>query len=356
MDEIAGLDFMSPNERDRYIKEQLEETRKQRIIEARKAYSQFTKKHQHAYAQQKKERDAKLAKVKTRENNERIKSQIAVLQARLDAARSGLGAGQANARELELQDQQERAQDAMKRMEQDKVQAVRFKQAMNIVRENDPRIPMQKRAERINTARETAIAKTTSKIKQFAEIQKKREEEERVQVKAAKKEEYDRYHPKLHLDDYARTFYHADVGLIPVNHEADQYLKDIDEATVKREKMEAHNKEALRQRTAMAAHKHQVAKDTQQLQRELAAIQQIEVNSELESLKQNPQKEHPTAAAYQMDERERKRQARIQRFLALSDEAPKPRGPAPQPQPMHVMTTSPAPSSDDEDLSSEDGK
>ena len=354
MDEIEGLDFMSPNERERYIKEQLEQTRKQRIIEARKAYSQFTKNHQHQYSQQKKERDAKRAKAKSRENNEMLKSQIAVLQARLEAARNGLGSGQANARELELQEQQERVQDALKQAEQEKSRAVRFKEAMAVVRENDPRIPMQKRAETIKNARQTAISKTSTKIKQFAQIQKKREEEERIQVKAQKKEEFDRLHPKLYLDDYARTFYHADVGLIPVNHEADQYLKDIDEATVKRDQMHVYQKQALKQRTAAAAHKHQVVKDTQQLQKELAAIQQIEVNSELESLKENPQKEHSTAAAYQMDERERKRQARIQRFLALSDEAPKPRGPAPQPQPMHVMTTSPAPSSDDEDVSEYD--
>jgi hypothetical protein len=86
-----------------------------------------------------------------------------------------------------------------------------------------------------------------------------------------------------------------------------------------------------------------VEHDTDDLKTELAQIRHVEVSEELAKLKKQPQKENPTAATYCLDERERRRQERIQRFLAVNEaEGPKPRGAAPQPQPMNPIPTSPA--------------
>lgn len=352
MENISGLDFMSPNERERYIKQQLDETRKRRLVEARKAYSSFTKSHQKQFAKQKAIHEAKKAKAIPIEEKERLHAQIASLQARLDAARGGLGAGQNMANDMLIQEQKERAEQTIRNRERERTEADRFAAAISEVRANDPRLPGQQRAQRINQAKQIAIDRGNRAVENFAKIQKQREEEDRAQEEAAKQAEYDRRHPKLYLEDFARTFYHADIGLIPVTHEAVQYAQEIEKAEKDAVKEKAESKRRLRERTAAAAHRHQVEKDTEQLERELAEIKQIELNAELKSLKEEPQKEHPTAAAYCMDERERKRQARIQRFLALNDEAPKPRGPAPKPQPMHLMTSPVA--SEDEDYSSDD--
>jgi hypothetical protein len=51
MDNHPNLDFLSPDESDRYIKEQLEETDKQSITETRRANSTFTKDCQQKYAE-----------------------------------------------------------------------------------------------------------------------------------------------------------------------------------------------------------------------------------------------------------------------------------------------------------------
>lgn len=352
MEEIKGLDFMSPNERERYIKQQLEESRKRRLVEARKAYSTFTKSHQKEFAKQKAAHDAKKAKAIAPEEKARIKAEIASLQARLDAAHNGLGSGQHNANDMLIQEQKERSEQIIRDQERSRAEAERFAAAMTEVRANDPRLPQQRRAQRIRDARQAALEKENKAMQNFAKVQKQRQEEDRLQEEAAKQAEYDRHHPKLYLEDFARTFYHADIGTIPVTHEAVQYANEIEQAEKNAVKEKADGRKRLKQRTVTAAHRHQVEKDTEQLEKELAEIKQIELNAELKSLKEQPQKEHPIAAAYLMDEREKKRQARIQRFLALNDEAPKPRGPAPKPQPMHLMTSPVA--SEDDDYSSDD--
>ena len=43
MEEINGLDYLSPNERQRYIKEQLQQSRVERIKASRKQFSDFCK-------------------------------------------------------------------------------------------------------------------------------------------------------------------------------------------------------------------------------------------------------------------------------------------------------------------------
>jgi hypothetical protein len=102
-----------------------------------------------------------------------------------------------------------------------------------------------------------------------------------------------------------------------------------------------------KERGAAAARLVQANHDNESLAKELDAIRKIEVGDELARHRENPQKEHPSAPTYSLDEREKARQARMERFLILADEAPKPRGQVPQPQPLHQVLPSPTPSSED---------
>ena len=348
MDEIEGLDYLSPNERERYILEQRQSSRIERMIAARKQFSNFYKNRLDRFAQQKKQHEQKKKKI-IEEEQKKKQRQLDHFRSRLTIAQQNMGDAHNNAITAMIEEQENIAQEKIDKIEQKKKANQRFNEAMEIVKANDPRLPLQERANQMNAARSAADKRTAAKIEKYNQMLQQQKEEERAARKALKEQEKEKLYPKINPSDFANTHFHAGIGLIPVNHEAVKYDEEIKKNEVDEEALKKKREVEAKKRAKKAAFRHQIEKDTANLAKELQQIHQTEVDEHLDAIKKHPQRELIAGTTYNLDDRDAKMQARIQRFLAFNDDAPKPRGPAPQPQPLHMMTTSPMQSSDDDD-------
>jgi hypothetical protein len=344
--DYEGLEYLSPNEREQYIKQSLDESRKRRIIEARKCYSSFTRSLQGRFSDQKRIWEERKAKILPSDTREKVKSDIAILEARLDLARANLGSAQSNAVDEQLKIQQGIVQLELAKAEQDILYSERFREAIHDIRKNHPKQKLKQRAERLGSAKSHAQEREKLAVSNFAKKVEKQRTEDRQQNEKAAAEHEAKFH--VNLNDFARTFYHAGIGTIPVNQGAEAYERDIMVAEKIEEERKRRIQVGIKKRSEEAAFRHQTEKDEHLLKKELEMIRKIEKDEELDLIVNEPQKECQISSLYRMEEREAVRQARIQRFLAYKDDVPKPRGRAPEPQPLHMIMTSPIVSSDEE--------
>jgi hypothetical protein len=339
--DLPNLDFLSPNERDRYIKEQLEETRKQRIKEARRTYSSFTKDRQQKYAEAKKIHERRQAQIAIRERNAEAREEIEAVTARLKAIRSGIGGAHRTAVYDAINAPKEAEEEARKQAELNREIARRYSVAIAEVHENDPRIPLRERAKCISDAKSAAAQQRTRALEDYAKEVQRQADEQLAVGERVRDQQTKALHPKIVID-YGKTFFHADVGYLPITDSAREYGREIRELSPRTKEMETRKQMSdTNRRSAAAAQIVRANHDEAALEQELDAIRRVEVGDELKRLKENPQKEHPSAETYSLEHRHQMQQARMNRFLALNEEAPKPRGPAPQPQPMHQILPSP---------------
>lgn len=357
MQELNGLDYLSPNERQRYIQDQLQQARVERIKASRQQFSNFCKDRLERYSQQKKvhaqkkKKMNKEEKIIKREQAEQISSRLAI-------ARQNFGSAQSNAIDEMLQKQNAQAQSDIEKAEFEKRTNERFQQAMEKVRANDPRIPLQERADTMNNARLTALKRGCAALQQYNRMMNRQKEEDIAMAKASKLQEETILHPKLNISDFAATHFHAGIGIVPTTFEGVKYQSEIEKAAEQEAANAKKRKIDAKKRAQTAAFHHQVSKDTENLAKELKEIHQEEVDEQLTAIKVHPSKELVSAATYNLEDRDKKMQARIQRFLAFNDEAPEPRGEAPQPYPQHPqphpqqhpIPNSPVQSSDGEDV------
>jgi hypothetical protein len=339
MEDIPNLDFLSPNERERYIKEQREETRKQRIKEARRAYSSFTKERQQQYAEAKKNRDLRQAQNAAQERNSQTQSEIEDVRTRLELIRAGIGTAHecAVSEALKAPTEEERAR---KQAELEREIARRYARAMDEVRANDPRLPLRERARQLSDARRAAMKCKTRAMARYSKELGQRTEAERQEQEHRQKEECKLLHPAIMID-YAKTFFHTDLGYLPINEGLYAHETEMKESRVRYAELEKKRKAETRERTANAARAVQTNHEVESLAHELDAIRELEFADEMDKLKQKPQISHPSVQTYLVDDRERARQARMERFMTLAEDAPKPRAHAPQPQRPHELFPSP---------------
>jgi hypothetical protein len=85
------VDFLLPNERGRYIREQLDDAHKRRIKEARRAYTTFMKGRRQKYTEAQKTRDDKKTQNSMRKQNATKQQDIDEVTARLNSNRAGIG-------------------------------------------------------------------------------------------------------------------------------------------------------------------------------------------------------------------------------------------------------------------------
>jgi hypothetical protein len=345
--DIPNLDFLSPNECVRYIKEQLEETRKQRIKEARRVYSGFTKSRQQQFAAAKKVKERRQLQADHAARRLKLQPEIEELQRHLAAAREHLGSGQYRAVCDGITAEQDRESFAAVQAERDSVALARFRDALGDVWNNDPRVHLAERAQQLSDAKQRANETGDRRVARHMRQNRRRDAEALAQAERARAEDEARNRPTVFLD-YSRTFFHRDIGMLPINDGAASFGSEREAAAGRSAEIGQKQRAEQMRHAKAAAHTAHVDHDTEDLQKELGHIRQLEVAAELTRLKEEPQKEHPAATTYCLDEREGRRQARIQRFLAANEaEGPKPRGAPPQPQPLNPIPTSPVISSDD---------
>lgn len=350
MEEINGLDYLSPNERQRYIQEQLQQSRVERIKASRKQFSDFCKTRLENYSKKKKDHEEKKKKMPKKRTPSQIE-QIEYLNSRIATHRQNLGSAQNKAINEMIEKQNHDAKMAIERVEQEKKANERYQNAIEEVRANDPRIPFQERANTINNAKEKARKHEAVEVAKYNEMVKLQKIQEKERIAAQKAQEEVILHPRLNISDFANTHFHAGIGLIPTNFEGVNYAKEIEKAEENEKALKEKRRKDAIKRAQKAAFHHQVQKDSERLAKELQEIHQTEVDEQLTAIKIQPQNELISAATYNLDARDQRKQARIQRFLAFNDEAPEPRGEAPQPYPQleRPITTSPVQSSDSDD-------
>lgn len=318
---------------------------------AKEQYKKMCEQNVKKYSQAKKIHDEKKKKAISKEEKLAKQKELEAINRRLENAQKNLGKGQATASELEMKRIQTEAQLEIERVEQEKKAAERYQEAIGELRENDPKIQFQKRVKRMEDACATAKNRENKMINQFSKDQKARqEEEEKIRVQQKQAEEQ-LFKPKLYLEDYAKTYYHAGIGItMPVTHDTVKYGQDIESAVEIQQQIKNNRKKAVKQRTEVAAHRVEVEKNTVKLEEELDKINQLEIVDRLDQLNSAPQNELIESKTYNIDERALKKQQLIQRFLAFNEEAPRPRSQVPKPQPLHMIMNSPVPSDDENDI------
>jgi hypothetical protein len=307
-------------------------------------YSGFTKTRQQQFVAAKKVKERRQLQADLAAHRLELQPEIEELQAHLASARRHLGSGQYRAVCDGISAGQDRESVAAAQAARDAVTSARFRDALADVRNNDPRLRAAERAQQLGDAKQRANDTERRRAARHTQDNQRRDADAHAEAERAHAEEEARDRPTVFLD-YARTFFHRDVGMLPIN---DGFAAERDAAAGGSAEVGERRRAEQRRRTKAAAHAVHVDHDTEDLQRELGQIRHVEVAAELTRLKEHPQNEHPAAATYCLDERERRRQARIQRFLAVNDaDAPKPRGAPPQPQPLNPRPTSPVISSDE---------
>jgi hypothetical protein len=280
------------------------------------------------------------------DTREKVKSEIAKLEARLDLAHGNIGSAHSNALDEQLKLQQKAVESELTNAERDKLYSERFREALHDVRHNNPAKKQREKAERITTAKSHAQEKEKKAVSNFAKKAEKLRFEDQHQIEQAAADHEAKFH--VNLNDFTRTFYHAGIGTLPVNEGAEQYARDMVVAQKNSEERQKQIKEGIKKRSQEAAVRYRTEKDEEVLGKELEMIRKIEKEEELELIVNEPQKELGAASLYRTEEREAMKEARMRRFLVYKDEIPRPRGRAPEPQPLHMIMTSPIVSDDEE--------
>ena len=348
-DDYPELSFLSPNERDRYIADQLRKAQIARVAAARKQFSNFqVKKRQQYHAEKVKHDEKKKARIDPAYRKQKLQEKEQ-LKTRIEAHEQQFGSAQKNAQEALKQKKISDEEMEKVNHERELREKERFAKAMKRVYDEDPRREFEKISERLNSARGTARLRENQSLQRYNQkIDKIKEEAEKAAQDAIEEDKL--LHPKLSIDDYARSFYHSGIGTIPVNHEAEEYAQQLEDEKSKIKIEEKKRKGEISKRSKMAARFSGVQKDTNELADELERIRAYETNEKLQDILET-RAEMPIDKLYNQDDHYQKRQARIDRFLIVNDEAPIPRGKPPQPQPMILSTHTSPISSDNEDSS-----
>ncbi|KAH0788786.1 hypothetical protein GPJ56_007468 [Histomonas meleagridis] len=301
--------------------------------QVRKQFSNFTQNQQKQYSKEKLEYNKRKNKMSKEERKAKL-AEIELYRKRLENAKKNIGNAHHAAVIQNQKEEEQQKLDVVRQKEREILDAERYDQAIQYQRENDPNKPFRERVKRMQTTKKSENNMQKLKREKYVMRIEKEKEEEREQQKLLQQKKNEIYRPKLYLEDYAKTFYHADIGLIPVNNEAIQYQKEMEKSKQEQEEKQKKQERNMKRIINKSIKKYNAEKDAAKLEKELEMIKQIEINENLEQLNAAPQKKLPAALTYNIDDRNKKRQERIQRFLVFNDEAPKPKGPPPQPQPM----------------------
>ena len=324
----ALLSHMSPNERQRFIEETRKKLRQQRIIESKKAYSQMTKGFTAKYSKQKEIHDKKHKGKKSAAELAEVKQQIDELNKRIEARQKTIGQAYVTAVENENEEQERLERNRLLEMKRKQEAKDRFNDALIYTRQNDPNIPIQMRNERIIAAKDVARQLENKNVQKHAVVKAKQAEEERRQQQLYEQEEKDKFRPKLRIEDYACTYTHAGIGIVPVNKGAEIYQQQLETQEQKDKELEHQRFISKRKRTKAALNDTKFEQDVNLLEKELGLIEQCEVNQSLKAIADGTSK---VREQYNFEQKRQRHQAYMRKeFLAYDDE-PKPKGPSPQP-------------------------
>lgn len=283
--EFPELKWMSPGERERYIQEQLRKKRIERLKETKRQFSSWERGETRDYASEKRKYDKAQKKPMSCDEIAKIKLEIASLKANLEQRRANIGcAHEAAISDAEKEEQAIPIREQQAR-EQAEVENQRFKQALTEQRANDPRIPARKRAELLMKAKNDANEREDVELRKFKRFKEKQRIEEAKAAQVEKEEEESRLRPKLRKEDYARTFFHAGVGVIPVNNGANEYKALLQAGEEAREKERQENEAEARRFNTQATRARKTDKGRDDLERELSEIAAMETRAALEFLR-----------------------------------------------------------------------
>lgn len=275
---------------------------------------------------------------------EQRQKEIEILKLRLDSHRNGLGTAQAKAEEERIEEQKRRAELALLAEQQRIQEEERYKIALEEEKrqKNEVKKLVLKRHSRMNRAKQVAIGRENKALQNYMKTvaeQKKRDEEEK------QKQREDMIIKMPPMSAFPKSVNLPEIGELPVNLEAIEYKKMLEQAHVEEKELKAKRKADNIERTKRAAFRMKCQRVRRDLQDDMNNIHQYEVDEQLEyeNLKR-PASELPMVATYLVDEKYKKRSECISMFLS-APEAPKPRRTAPQPVPIHC--TSPNVSDDE---------
>lgn len=345
MEEYPELPFLSPNERESYISKQLKKAQIARMAEAKKQYSAFQiQRCQQYLAEKQKHEEKKKCRLDPEHRKQKLEEK-ANLKARMEIQQRQFGMAQKCAKEEN--NKEKISQEVLEKQAKERkaLEKERFEAAMKQVYDEDPKRQFEQLTKRVNSARETAKLRENEAIQNYVAKAKRIQQEEEEQARKDAEQEKQMLHPKLTIDDYARSYYHTGIGVIPVTQESEDYAKQLEDHKTISELEEKKRNELINRRSRMAARFSCVQKDTSQLAQELEEIRAYETNERLMAML-SKRSEMPIDKLYNQDEQYQKWQDRIDRFLLVDDEAPIPRGRPPQPQPLVASNQTSAASSE----------
>jgi len=338
-EDYPELAFMSPNEKAKFIKDTLLKKKRERMLKAKQQFSEFTKERSRNFANKKFEHEKKNPKNISKEELEKTKREIDSLRIRIEKANQGVGFGHINAEETVKTLEENDIKRELKAEESQKHAQVLFKQAIEVHRQNDPRIPMELRKSQLKKAINNANARENTAIHNFSQELKQRAEQEKAQEMKYQQEEREKMRPKLNINDYANTYLHSGLGILPVNQDAVDYGKMLENSEENKKKDTIRNGNLMKKRTFDSAYNHNFEKDANKLQSELRKINKFEIDQTLESLKTGG--DSKIEKHYCIDERKQKKQETMKHFWESSEEGPKPRLHPPKPEPINYRPSSP---------------
>lgn len=327
------LKFMSPNERDAFVQKILKQKQQERIKLARKEFSNFTRERRQKYVNDKKNMEEISKRIQSEDVIEAKEMIIEDLRKRIDHHYKNMGYGMNGADENE-EDQRilaksKRILEAQRRIDMEE----RYDEAVKYFKKCSPKVAIEERRKAITSAKNIANSRSSERVSRFSHeklMEQKRQDEMK---KAYDDEMKNLMHPRLSVKDYANTRIHAGIGVIPMNNEALEYQKLLEDKEKEEEELEKKRYISRRQRTHEAAKVREFENDLARLNKELENIRKYETDEQLEAINNGTSMVH---TQYCVEEKRQHRQEAMKNRWLTADDEPKPRELTPQPEPFAI--------------------
>ena len=315
--DVPGLEFMSPNERDSYIRTQLQKKQQKRMNEARKQFTEFAKQRIQNYTALKKDAKEKQQQ-KAKEKRE---ESINKLKAELREREKTIGIAHEEAKRFKESYEQELIEDQEIEAKRAENAQQLYREAIKDLRENDPRIAVAERNKRLADAWNAANQIESERLEDYM---RKREEERVTVEQLARKMEEERLSRQV-PEVYSRMVDVPNLGKIPVNNKADDASRDLDAFSLQQSDKMRRHEELTAERTKKAFLFEKIVAENREFQAELERIHFEEIRRhKLIAMERQTVKEQPS---YCIQEFRDNRQKQMESIL----ECPAPKDP-PKPE------------------------
>ena len=320
---------------------ELEAQRLKRFEVARKIYNDLSREHQRKYEEEKRKKEEKLTYMpKSKKELEKRREEIELLKRALRAREEGIGTGQKNAIEEEMQREEEEKYAEMERKRIAEIAQERYRIALEELHQTNT-VPPQY----LKKAKDRANQRERSHLQRFVDIKNQKKPTQSITVESV-------LMPRKANTITNQSIKTSQWGSIPVNEEALQYKKQLEDSAKAQKLAAKRRKKIFRDRSKAAAFRAKCEKICTDLQEDVDSIRKYEIDSHLtKDYIKKPASQIPMIQTYLIEDRYQKKSDAIQMFLS-APEIPKPRKSAPVPLPVHALPPSPVQSENEyeEDL------